>query len=663
MITQKLYRYRYESLEFRMPEEESMDSSLRNGFAFRLHLDTEKIVRERSVLLELPGTLCLSTRILNKTRDVLDGYEISEQYFLECGANGDVAVLEVSLWLDQPFDRDKREMRLGIPLTENDADIVLVYNKVRLYFTVNGICVNENFPVGIPHLEDDVTFFVDTAKLLECGLSYAVDKIVRETYERTMECGIQYYSPYGRNLWAGDVVNFWHDGVYHLLYLVDRHHHGNRWGGGAHYFAQLTTTDFVNWVDHGPLFELATPWHSVGTGTMFYHKGKYYLAFGFHSDRVIPWDKTYSQTLYREYEETGEMMPVSYEKIFAAEKYPSGTNYAVSDDGITFQLMNTMAHASENPSVYADEDGLTLIGGCGGCGIWKAKDVFSPWRLYKNDFPPEGSETPMNNTSECPSYFTWNGYKYIIMGLDGYWRTSKDNEEFFDSAALGYDVYDGLAVPMAVRTGDNRVIYAGWVNSIGWGSVIVQRELIQYPDGHLGMKWLPECAPKKDVLLRETTVAETIAVDAEKSYYYEIDIVPDATGTFMLQFDTECELKLDFSTEIAQFGEVGGENLPTARDIAKTYHDRNPWGMPGIHLQARNFAIEHVDVMKKPFTLRVIQRYSKKMNCVLIDAEIAGERTMLSCRHGVPIACVTPNVCGNTKISAVRMYAYEEEIL
>ena len=36
------------------------------------------------------------------------------------------------------------------------------------------------------------------------------------------------------------------------------------------------------------------------------------------------------------------------------------------------------------------------------------------------------------------------------------------------------------------------MILASWLNSIGWASVLVFRELIQYPDGYLGMKWLSE---------------------------------------------------------------------------------------------------------------------------------------------------------------------------
>lgn len=55
------------------------------------------------------------------------------------------------------------------------------------------------------------------------------------------------YTPFGHNTFIDDVMNFYHDGVYHLMYMPDRHHHGNRWGCGAHHFEHMITRDFVNW--------------------------------------------------------------------------------------------------------------------------------------------------------------------------------------------------------------------------------------------------------------------------------------------------------------------------------------------------------------------------------------------------------------------------------
>lgn len=58
----------------------------------------------------------------------------------------------------------------------------------------------------------------------------------------------------------------------------------------------------------------------------------------------------------------------------------------------------------------------------------------------------------MKNTAECPSFFSMNGYKYLMMGWTGFWQTEKDGEVFRDVAAQGYDIYDGVGVPMAVKT-------------------------------------------------------------------------------------------------------------------------------------------------------------------------------------------------------------------
>ena len=55
-------------------------------------------------------------------------------------------------------------------------------------------------------------------------------------------------------LWAQhvvrDVVVYYKDGLFHLLYLFDRNHHGKPWDAEPHIFHHMTTRDLVNWVDH-----------------------------------------------------------------------------------------------------------------------------------------------------------------------------------------------------------------------------------------------------------------------------------------------------------------------------------------------------------------------------------------------------------------------------
>ena len=34
-----------------------------------------------------------------------------------------------------------------------------------------------------------------------------------------------------------------------------------------------------------PIVEITNPWTSYGTGTMFFHNGKYYMSYGLHTER------------------------------------------------------------------------------------------------------------------------------------------------------------------------------------------------------------------------------------------------------------------------------------------------------------------------------------------------------------------------------------------
>lgn len=627
MITQKIAKYNFDAVKFSPPSADSFANP------FLLKITIEPRLYGDRVLLSLPGTLIVRLRSVKRGElESMSGYERAENYFV--GVDGDsVTILEAVITMEDKNRPQWSEMKLGVTLAEGGDELTVGYNGTWLRIFRGGVTLNENFPTGIPAAPKDALYIDESVEIAVGG----IENLTRSTFDRVVNADISYYSPYGVNAFAGDVVNFYRDGIYHLLYLLDRHHHGNRWGGGAHYFAQLTTTDFVNWIDWGPLFELDAPWQSVGTGTMFYFGGKYYMSFGWHTSRAIPEDRLAGRDLYAYYEKHNEVAPLSYAKIFAEGKYPNGANLYESCDGIKFQPCALQFHWAENPSVYAGENGLDMF--CGG-GQWHAAAPFSPWKLVQKGFPPCG-DTEMRNSDECPSFFELNGYKYLIMGVTGFWRTEKGSDEYFDSAALGYDVYDGLCVPMAVNCG-GRLIYAGWLSGIGWGSVIVQRELLQYSDGRLGMRWLPEALPTSADM---DEIGNTGTLDANRSYYFELDIIPGENGRTAIAFTDRdgigCELSLDFKRETAQFNDARSsdfaEPLEPMFTAIKTHEQHGyAWGVMPETLphRSKNFAIAHVDIMKSPFTLKIILHRDEKMNSTVIDAEINGERTLISNRVG-----------------------------
>lgn len=645
MITQKLKKYNFSACSFF-----DRPNSLKGGFIIRFKLSSPVTEREVTEIFSVPDAVRGMVRLLT-LKEAGEGWGWNENYTSYPDENGFVPVLECEIYLNVPYHPERTAMKIGVPLTlydANDKDMYLLYDGMHLCLFSDGLLINENFPIGEIKNSSDAPEVKIGGKTESIAFSHDLSAVTTSDYERKLDKGIRYYSPAGHCTWAGDVVNFWYDGVYHLIYFFDRHHHGNRFGGGAHFFQQLTTTDFINWTDHGPIFVLEKPWQSVGTGTMFHWKNKYYFAYGFHTSRNIPDEHLYGRDIYEQYRENGYTKAVSYDEIYNAGKYPNGANLAVSDDGIHFKMMDKMFHWEENPSVYSfDNESLMM---CIGNGIWNADSPLGEWKLTNPGFPPCGERSSMRNSSECPSFFSKNGYNYIIMGLTGFWRTEKDGETYIDCAAEGHDIYDGLLVPMAVNC-DGRLIMAGWLNGIGWGSVIVHRELIQHEDGSLGMRWLPE-----DRIIKKSSVEVVnnhAKTSPKQSYYWEIDVDPAENGAVEVTFGDNCTLRIDSALREVQISDVGSGRIPPIHEKIHEYppEQMNPWTLTDTHVETQNFSIANVDCVKKPYTVRIIQHFEEKMNAFLIDAEIGGERTIISNRVGARIGEVKAETSGGAKIT------------
>lgn len=641
----------------------------------RMRLSSLPESSEETVLLQSYGFRILTRIVHRESFHPLPGtYEYGEHYLSHFDENGLCPVLEAEMRFHTPAKPQWQTMRIGIPLTLYNAaqqDVVFVYDGLHMHWLANGFVVNENFPYGQRVSNGEAPFCKPEAfACLEvCEDPNALSR--REEWQE-IDSSFAYYTPFGYNAWAGDVTNLYHDGVYHLVYFLDRHHHQNRWGTGAHYLHHVTTRDFINWVDHGPMYELQQPWQSFGTGTLFVWQGKLHHSHGFHTERYVAADDMGSQLFLKQYEQTGETNALSFDDIFAQGKTPSGSTYMVSEDGEHFRQSRQQFHWVRNPSLYNMGDHLKMYSGD---GVWQAPDVHGPWTLITRDFPPIIPHAVMHNTAECPSCFEWNGYRYLIMGATGFWQTEKHSDTFYDSALLGYDVYDGLYVPMVTTIPGDRKILGGWIHQLGWGSFIVHRELIQYPNGRLGMKWMPELDPlaqQETILQLENPSLDTV-INCEygETVGWEMEITPGENAQrFAIRFEGEagCELQLDFANERAQFHSFDGSwakriepactAIPAAQaDPALRYSQLN---LP-LHWEGGDFSIAHVDVMKARFCLRILQRFSPKANATLIDAEINGQRTIITNRPGLHVQRISLAAEGPVQINSLRMTTAEQE--
>lgn len=626
------------------------------GFVVKIKLFELPESFEEQRLLSLGDFLQISARLV-ETNEELTARETSDGY--GAYAQGGVCpVLEAKLFLESEEHPDWKEIRLGLPLTKFPPSdtFYLQYDGVKFRWIYRGEEANYDYPFGSLKRGNGQNF-VDSERI-ESGVSF-VKLLFEEEKEEIIPNGIRFYSPRGFNTWVGDIVNCYQDGKYFLVYLYDSHHHGNRFGGGAHTPALLTTEDFITWTDYGRMYELEAQWQTFGTGTLFFQNGKFYYTHGFHTSRFLPDHRLIGAEIQKAYEQTGETMPKRYDEIFAEGKYPNGSNYMFSEDGVRYVPARTQFHWSENPSVYVREEGrLVMYAGYGACGTWQAEAIDGPWRQTDKNFPPVFTDSKLRYSSECPCLFEWNGYRYMIIGFLGYLRTEKNSADFVEVGADGEDVYDGLCVPMAVKTSDHRVILSGWIQHVGWASLLLHRELLQRENGRLDMRWLPEHIPntngKTPLIERETG---EWALEKTKSYYLSCSVLPEDDGVVQIVLSGEgegCALTLDAKEELA---EIRGANndfcegyLPPAYLAAPKFFQKEAAegraytdgrAIPHIHCRSKDFSLAKMDMLKNEYTLRLIVHYEQKTGDVFIDAELGGKRTLASARVGLKVTSLT----------------------
>lgn len=675
---EQFYRF-YETENVSYKNELKTDDLLNDSFTLKLRLRRLPKDGEKLPLIECANLLNVFAEGLNAARDEagMSEYEKNEMLFVYADENGFSPALRAELFLSSEFHPEWKKFSLSVPLYLFDAvneDICLQYDGVCLRFLFRGEEINAEYPFG-QFAAPQGEAAVHTENLAAFGVFCGALPAVRKS--ELLHRGIAFYSPRGYNAWAGDVVNFYRDGIYHLLYFYDRHHHMSRYACGAHHMRHLTTKDFLHWIDHGPVTEVAAQWQTVGTGTMFFHKGKYYYCHGYHTNRMLPNEKLASVLLSDGFERRGYVESVPYAEIEKRGLFPDGANYIVSENGVDFVSGEKEFHWAENPSIYSKDEN-TLVMYCG-FGTWEAEGIDGKWRLKDPSFPPSGKTTSMKNTAECPSFFSMNGYKYLMMGWTGFWQTGKDGEVFRDVAAQGYDIYDGVGVPMAVKTDEGRVILAGWLYGHGWGSLIVHREILQFENGRLGTRWLPECSPlAEDCELLSAKVPENgekTALPAKTSLYFEFEIEPEENAKFALRFSGRgeaCVFLLDTAEKIAEISSSGEDEifshepiLPAYLAIPKACERENAdyvvylKGADDLPYKAKNFALPHVEGIDKPYRLRAVLHYEPKTDSNFLDFEIAGRRTLVSNRVGLRAECVAV-YAQHAKIISQKTFRWEE---
>lgn len=600
-----------------------------NSFTIKLTVNLGEFTGEK-LILEIPNVLGVRLRQhdpLDRDRQNYPAFKMPE---------GTAPVLEATLALRSLEHPDWKTMTIGIPLAMlsrpyGKHDIVLNFSGANWTIYVDGEPLDNDFPFGYPEWRGANVWKADPLFVQSAALYLpAIKPEKRRAPARKTAPGIQYWLPKGHNNWVGDVETFYHKGRFHVFYLYDRRHHQSKFGCGAHYFEHLSTKDLKTWTEHEAATPLEEQWECIGTGVPFLYKNQLCLSYGLHTTRVYPEEKT---TLPAQWEYLKKHGRTGTFQRDSASGMPVGATYSVSADGIAaFRKSGIMFHPCQNPSVYIDPAGkLRMLANYGAKGMWESETLDGGWHCVNPEFPPGG---------DCTIFFRWGKFDYIMGGFTGLWRKPANTPDsaYEDLVRQGLDCYDGLNVPSITRIDKGRFLMTGWIPIRGWGGTLVLRELLQSSGGTLGSKWLAEATPKTSKpMVLAPSISETTTLPAHhRSFLLTFQVRPAAPGkgscsvSFLPENNSHAagELQIALHERRAQFGPASsngfGARQKSLREGGAPHH-------------VGNYAIENLPGADESFAVRVIVKYDHKLGGSLIDAELAGRRTMICYRPDLTV--------------------------
>ncbi|MES1215703.1 MAG: hypothetical protein ABUT20_09305 [Bacteroidota bacterium] len=441
---------------------------------------------------------------------------------------------------------------------------------------------------------------------------------------------MQYFKPAG-NLFVGDCIPFYHDGTYYLYWLLDSGHHSALNGLGGHQWALSTSTDLKTWKHFPIVLGIDEEWEkSICTGSVVFYNKKFYA---FYATRLVTEDGTINEKL----------------------------SYAVSDDGIHFkkQLPNPFysyapGYSKRNfrdPKVTVDSAGIfhLFVSSATDSSISESKGAMV--HLVSKDLKNWSVRDPLiinqDDVPECPDYFKWHDWYYLVYGRGGstyYLKSKKPYGPWVypESQALNEDWSN---VVKTAEFTNGRRIAAGWIPSRRenkdnggeiFGGCVVLREVIQDADGTLLTKFLPEVFPANS---RETSlvVVSDKLTTRPGNASYNINS-PNGTGAaFFENIPLNCRVTLDIEPSgnveeyglalRAEKGDHSGYKLRFLPDSREVYLHNS-----GIHAVAELNKKIKVEVIMKGDIIDVCVDNKRCIVNRLIERK--GSRLWIYAKHG-----------------------------
>jgi beta-fructofuranosidase len=326
------------------------------------------------------------------------------------------------------------------------------------------------------------------------------------TYPSLPENTTQYFKPQG-DFYAGDCMPFYHNGIFHLYYLLDQGHHSALGGLGGHQWAHAATRDLRRWTHH-PLALAISQAHegSICTGSVFFYLDTYYA---FYATRNRDW----TQHLCLATSPDGVHFGKDASNPFASP--PTGFSPVHYRDPVVFQDPHTgLFHllATARLENYPLE-------GYGGCLAHLSSPDLRHWETLEPLLIPGLPGEP-----ECPDWFEWNGWYYLVFSHAGVAHYRMSHDPLGPWLRPRVDTLDSPAarVMKTAAFGSQRRIGAAWIGARegsredgAWqfGGNVLLREIRQRADGSLYPAFLPEMAAGSQPLPEPTFTPLTAGVE------------------------------------------------------------------------------------------------------------------------------------------------------
>ena len=362
----------------------------------------------------------------------------------------------------------------------------------------------------------------------KCQLGVRYDPAIQPTTE------MQYFKPVG-NLFVGDCIPFSRNGTYYLYWLLDSAHHKSLGGLGGHQWALSTSTDLKTWKHYPLVLKIDEAWEkSICTGSVVFYNNKYYA---FYATRLINGNPDSNQIKAA----TNGVWSFVNEQL----------SYAISNDGIHFDkqkpnpfFTSAPGYSKRNfrdPKVFVDKNGEfhlfvaseqedPVMKHAAGCLVHLTSKDLKNWKVLDPILTGQGS------VPECPDYFYWKGWYYLVYSDNSNTSYVKSKNPYGPWEEPRYQALneDWANVVKTAEFVQDRRIAAAWVpsrldsldnNYEIFGGNLIFREITQEADGTLDTKFPQELIPET-----KTAIPNNIHTDAQSGSINENSISVNSPG-------------------------------------------------------------------------------------------------------------------------------------